>query len=315
MAVSASFDLTCPLDAVRRDTLLDSTTASAPSTCRHLARRNLLRSTGAHGREKAAGAPSIREEKRRRSTPRERAKRREREKLEKMRAELQVQEAKEQMKALGKDVGDEIINMKEEERQKLIKDQRDKQRKAEQNEAKKMLEQSKRLDYITRALRLEELPVLEARYAKRLEEDRARHDAQYVSVEKGKSIMPRRCSKEAFGSRSSHREKWEAGVLARGRLQYAKDRAAAEEAFKQEAIARKVARETEDYLALGAREGRGRVRVEMPSIAAAATALRLTCRLSRSVPSAAPGPGGGGESGRNSKLNAAQPRRHSVREV
>ena len=56
--------------------------------------------------------------------------------LEKMRAELQVQEAKEQMKALGKDVGDEIINMKEEERQKLIKDQRDKQRKAEQNEAR-----------------------------------------------------------------------------------------------------------------------------------------------------------------------------------
>ena len=53
-----------------------------------------------------------------------------------MRAELQVQEAKEQMKALGKDVGDEIINMKEEERQKLIKDQRDKQRKAEQNKKK-----------------------------------------------------------------------------------------------------------------------------------------------------------------------------------
>ena len=104
-----------------------------------------------------------------------------------MRAELQVQEAKEQMKALGKDVGDEIINMKEEERQKLIKDQRDKQRKAEQNEAKKMLEQSKRLDYITRRFAAGGVTCVGARYAKRLEEDRARHDAQYVeSVEKGK---------------------------------------------------------------------------------------------------------------------------------
>ncbi len=170
-----------------------------------------------------------------------------------MRAELQVQEAKEQMKALGKDVGDEIINMKEEERQKLIKDQRDKQRKAEQNEAKKMLEQSKRLDYITRALRLEELPVLEARYAKRLEEDRARHDAQYVeSVEKGKvDHAAALLEKKRLARVQSHREKWEAGVLAARKAQYAKDRAAAEEAFKQEAIARKVARarrRREDYL-------------------------------------------------------------------
>ena len=170
-----------------------------------------------------------------------------------MRAELQVQEAKEQMKALGKDVGDEIINMKEEERQKLIKDQRDKQRKAEQNEAKKMLEQSKRLDYITRALRLEELPVLEARYAKRLEEDRARHDAQYVeSVEKGKvDHAAALLEKKRLARVQSHREKWEAGVLAARKAAYVKARADAEEAFKQEAIARKVARarrRREDYL-------------------------------------------------------------------
>ena len=170
-----------------------------------------------------------------------------------MRAELQVQEAKEQMKALGKDVGDEIINMKEEERQKLIKDQRDKQRKAEQNEAKKMLEQSKRLDYITRALRLEELPVLEARYAKRLEEDRARHDAQYVeSVEKGKvDHAAALLEKKRLARVQAHREKWEAGVLAARKAAYARDRADAEAKHKEEAIARKVARarrRREDYL-------------------------------------------------------------------
>ena len=170
-----------------------------------------------------------------------------------MRAELQVQEAKEQMKALGKDVGDEIINMKEEERQKLIKDQRDKQRKAEQNEAKKMLEQSKRLDYITRALRLEELPVLEARYAKRLEEDRARHDAQYVeSVEKGKvDHAAALLEKKRLARVQSHREKWEAGVLAARKAAYVKARADAEQQHKEEAIARKVARarrRREDYL-------------------------------------------------------------------
>ena len=143
--------------------------------------------------------------------------------------------------------------MKEEERQKLIKDQRDKQRKAEQNEAKKMLEQSKRLDYITRALRLEELPVLEARYAKRLEEDRARHDAQYVeSVEKGKvDHAAALLEKKRLARVQSHREKWEAGVLAARKAAYVKARADAEQQHKEEAIARKVARarrRREDYL-------------------------------------------------------------------
>ena len=179
--------------------------------------------------------------------------------------------------ALGKDVGDEIINMKEEERQKLIKDQRDKQRKAEQNEAKKMLEQSKRLDYITRALRLEELPVLEARYAKRLEEDRARHDAQYVeSVEKGKvDHAAALLEKKRLARVQAHREKWEAGVLAARKAAYARDRAAAEEEHKTNAIARKVARarrRREEYLD---DLERARAEDEERAYEAAADALRM----------------------------------------
>ena len=104
---------------------------------------------------------------------------REREKLAKMKAELQLQEAKETMKALGKDVGDEVAGMAEAERQKLIQETRDAATKKRLAEEQRLGEQAKRLDYVTRALRLEELPVLEARYVKRLEEDRVAFDAEY----------------------------------------------------------------------------------------------------------------------------------------
>jgi len=172
------------------------------------------------------------------------AKNREREKIEKMRAEIQVQEAKAQMRALGQDVGDEIVNMKEDERQKLIQDQRDKAMQKEIDGARKSLEQARRLDYITRALRLEELPVLEARYTKHLEEDRARHDQQYLeAVAKGKvDHAAALLEKQRLARVQSHREKWEAQVLAARKQQYVTDRADAEAKFKQDAIARKVSR-------------------------------------------------------------------------
>ena len=172
------------------------------------------------------------------------AKNREREKIEKMRAEIQVQEAKAQMKALGQDVGDEIVNMKEDERQKLIQDQRDKAMQKEIDGARKSLEQARRLDYITRALRLEELPVLEARYAKHLEDDRKRHDAQYLeAVAKGKvDHAAALLEKQRLARVQTHREKWEAQVLAARKQQYVTDRADAEAKFKQDAIARKVSR-------------------------------------------------------------------------
>ncbi|KAH8060836.1 hypothetical protein JL721_9059 [Aureococcus anophagefferens] len=107
------------------------------------------------------------------------AREREREKLAKMKAELQLQEAKETMKALGKDVGDEVAGMAEAERQKLIQETRDAATKKQKAEEQRLAEQAKRVDYVTRALRLEELPVLEARYARRLVEDREAHDAAY----------------------------------------------------------------------------------------------------------------------------------------
>ena len=169
---------------------------------------------------------------------------REREKLAKMKAELQLQEAKETMKALGKDVGDEVAGMAEAERQKLIQETRDAATKKQKAEEQRLAEQAKRVDYVTRALRLEELPVLEARYARRLVEDREAHDAAYEKkVASGEAAHAAALLEKArLAPVQPHRAAFEADVSAARRAAHAEAREAARLKFEADKIARKVAR-------------------------------------------------------------------------
>ncbi|KAH8070972.1 hypothetical protein JL720_11586 [Aureococcus anophagefferens] len=170
---------------------------------------------------------------------------REREKLAKMKAELQLQEAKETMKALGKDVGDEVAGMAEAERQKLIQETRDAATKKQKAEEQRLAEQAKRVDYVTRALRLEELPVLEARYARRLVEDREAHDAAYEKkVASGEAAHAAALLEKArLAPVQPHRAAFEADVSAARRAAHAEAREAARLKFEADKIARKEAEE------------------------------------------------------------------------
>ena len=161
-----------------------------------------------------------------------------------MKAELQLQEAKETMKALGKDVGDEVAGMAEAERQKLIQETRDAATKKQKAEEQRLAEQAERVDYVTRALRLEELPVLEARYARRLVEDREAHDAAYEKkVASGEAAHAAALLEKArLAPVQPHRAAFEADVSAARRAAHAEAREAARLKFEADKIARKVAR-------------------------------------------------------------------------
>ncbi|KAJ1446349.1 hypothetical protein M885DRAFT_546895 [Pelagophyceae sp. CCMP2097] len=99
---------------------------------------------------------------------------REREKVSKMKAELALQEAREVMKSLGKvDVGESFEDLAQDERQKVIEATKEAAVKERRAEELRLAEQARRLDYITRALRLEELPILADRYAQQVDRDRA----------------------------------------------------------------------------------------------------------------------------------------------
>jgi len=174
---------------------------------------------------------------------------REREKLNKMKAELQLQEAKETMKALGKDVGDDVAEMDEKERQKLIQETRDAATKKRLAEDQRLAEQARRLDYVSRALRLEELPVLEARYAQRLEEDAAAHEKDHAeAVERERKAHAASLVERArLAPVLAHRAAFEKTVLARRRDAHAAAKAEAEAKHGSDRVARKVARARRRY--------------------------------------------------------------------
>ncbi|KAJ8602005.1 hypothetical protein CTAYLR_002755 [Chrysophaeum taylorii] len=111
------------------------------------------------------------------------------ERMDKMKKEMALQEATEKLKMLGKDVAEgDLTDMAETERQELIERTREEAAKQRLAEEQRLAEQAKRLDYVTRALRLEELPVLEALYTKLCDDDRKAHEDEYEkSLERHKA--------------------------------------------------------------------------------------------------------------------------------
>jgi len=167
------------------------------------------------------------------------------EKLAKMRSELAVQEAKEVMKSLGAEVADnELVSMDESKRQKLIEETKEQAAKAKQAEEQRLAEQAKRIDYITRALRLEELPVLEALYTELCEKDRKLHDEQYtleLEAEK-KQHAQLLAEKKRLNKLMPHIDKFEKDLLSQHRAQHLEQEKQRREAHIRDCRARKLAR-------------------------------------------------------------------------
>ncbi|CAM9548063.1 unnamed protein product, partial [Phaeothamnion confervicola] len=99
---------------------------------------------------------------------------REKEKLQKIEDKMALDETKQMLARLGKKVDDTSVweGMGKSARDELIRKTKDEAKRAKEEEDKKVREQARRLDYVTRALRLEEMPVLKEKNAKQVEEDR-----------------------------------------------------------------------------------------------------------------------------------------------
>ncbi|CAM9201922.1 unnamed protein product [Sphacelaria rigidula] len=102
------------------------------------------------------------------------AKLREKEKIDKITRELELQQTKEMLAKLGKKV-DNVEKMDKSGREELIRKTQDSVIKEKEDEDARMKAQAKRLDYITRALRLEEMPVLRNKYNAQVAQDEAEH--------------------------------------------------------------------------------------------------------------------------------------------
>ncbi|CAM9158053.1 unnamed protein product [Laminaria digitata] len=106
------------------------------------------------------------------------AKIREKEKMQRIERELELQQTKEMLARLGKKV-DDVDKMDKSGREELIRKTKDSVVKEKEDEDARMKSQAKRLDYITRALRIEEMPVLRNKYNSQVEEDQKEHERRW----------------------------------------------------------------------------------------------------------------------------------------
>jgi translation initiation factor 3 subunit A len=89
-------------------------------------------------------------------------KNREREKQQKIQDELEIQKKKQYLQKLGKNLDQyEAEDLKKIDAEALVKEHADKSQKKKDDAERRLKEQAKKLDYVTRAVRIEELPMLE----------------------------------------------------------------------------------------------------------------------------------------------------------
>ena len=106
---------------------------------------------------------------------------REKEKLRKIQREMEAVEKKKYLKAMGRNTEE----MTEEEMSKidteaLAKEHADKANKKRDEAERKTREAAKRLDYLVRAVRIEELPLIKTKYEAKIKEDRERYEADTI---------------------------------------------------------------------------------------------------------------------------------------
>ena len=106
---------------------------------------------------------------------------REKEKLRKIQREIDAAEKKKYLKAMGRNTEE----MTEEEMSKidteaLAKEHADKANKKRDEAERKTREAAKRLDYLVRAVRIEELPLIKTKYEAKIKEDREHYEADTI---------------------------------------------------------------------------------------------------------------------------------------
>merc|ERR1712238_90798 len=112
---------------------------------------------------------------------------REKEKLEKIKKELETMEKKRYLQAMGQNV--EMMSPEELEKMDpdaLAREHAAKAQKKKNDAERKVREMQKKLDYVVRATRIEEIPLVKKMYADKVKEERERYEANVV--EKAKKL-------------------------------------------------------------------------------------------------------------------------------
>ena len=205
------------------------------------------------------------------------ARERKQEQYAKMQSEMALQETKEVMKSLGADVAEnELTSMDDAKRKQLIEETREQAQKQREAEEQRFAEQAKRLDYVTRALRLEELPVLKSKYAELCDEDKKAHDAEYetmLELDK-KDHADKMQEKERLAKTQSFRPAFEAVVTEARKRAFEKRREEQKQARLLERRNRKIARARRRFDEAKEEEERLKIEADEEAFAAAEAAKR-----------------------------------------
>ena len=106
---------------------------------------------------------------------------REKEKLRKIQKEMEATEKKKYLQAMGRNIDamtEEEVNQID--TAALAKEHADKANKKKEEIERKAREEAKRLDYLVRAVRIEELPLIKANYEQKITQDKARYEGEVV---------------------------------------------------------------------------------------------------------------------------------------
>ncbi|CAM9541220.1 unnamed protein product [Ectocarpus fasciculatus] len=175
------------------------------------------------------------------------AKLREKEKIQRIERELELQQTKEMLARLGKKA-DNVEKLDKSGREELIRKTKDSVVKEKEDEDARLKSQAKRLDYITRALRIEELPVLRKKYEAQVAADKLEHDRRWQAhLESHKKAWEKdMVDKKAVTNMYEDAEVFQSSILESRQAEHAAEVIAAEErarAFqKQKKVERALSR-------------------------------------------------------------------------
>ena len=168
-------------------------------------------------------------------------KQREAERLRKQHEAMEVERIRRELERFGRVVSTEDIEkLDSAARRALISGAQSEAQKAKEEETRKLQDQAKRLDYITRALRQEEAIAAREKYARQMEKDSEEHKKKFeaAEVERKAKHAESLLEKQRLARMQAHRAPFEEQFLQKQRAAYDREIAALKKAAAQERLKR-----------------------------------------------------------------------------
>jgi translation initiation factor 3 subunit A len=166
-------------------------------------------------------------------------------KLAKLQTQMNITKTKNAMLALGKTMDDSVLaEMSDADLQKMLLDAQLEAQRAKEDESKRLADQAKRLDYITRAIRIESSQLVRDRYDQTVAEDLASYEQRVAKAREDHLELYRIGKQEKqrlFMRMKDHVKTFEDSLLGNQRVQYEKQAAALRKKAIKELTERRIA--------------------------------------------------------------------------